>query len=114
MSTFRQRRNKAEKPKPRSVLLSLIYVIIVAAVAYLLAGLVMDQVDLYNVLGLRGSEIPLINVPGKDVPEWALQLALGFLIFIILQPLVVVVTGLFIRGPKEDEFDQMPPSRWQR
>jgi hypothetical protein len=112
MSTFRQR-EKAEKPKPRSALLSLIYLIIVAGASYYLAGLVMDQVDLYKVFGLRGSEIPLIKVPGQDVPEWALQLTLAFLIFFILQPLVVIVSGLFIQGKKKDEFDQLPPGRWQ-
>ena len=112
MSTNRQRREKAEKPKPRSTLLSLIYIIIVAGAAYFLAGLVMDQADLYKVLGLRSSEIPLIKVPGEDVPQWALQMALAFLIFFVLQPLVVIVTGLFTRGTKEDEFDQPPPGRW--
>ena len=113
MSTYRQRREKAEKPKPRSAFLSLIYLIIVAGVAYYLAGLVMDQVDLYKILGLQGSEIPLIKAPGEDIPEWALQLALAFLIFIILQPLAVVITGLFTQGKKKEEFDQLPPGRWQ-
>jgi TRAP-type C4-dicarboxylate transport system permease small subunit len=98
-SQFFQRPQEPEKPKRRTACLSLLYVVIVLGVAFLLAGLVMEQVDLYDVLGLYNTEIPLIKVPGTDIPRWVLQLAVAILFFFILQPLIFVVTALL--NPKK-------------
>ena len=113
MSTYREREKKAQKVKPATALLSCLYVIIVAAISFLLAGLVLSQVDIYRELGLNNAELPLIKVPGSDIPEWVLQLALAALIFALLQPLVVIIVGLFGRRSGE-ESTQPPPNPWER
>jgi len=94
--------------------MSCVYVILVAAIAFAVASVVMARGDLYEVLGLKGAELPLIKVPGEDIPEWALRLVLTAIIFFLLQPLFVIFTGLFTRRKREDEFDQPPPSSWRR
>jgi hypothetical protein len=98
-SQFFQRQREPEKPKRRTACLSLLYVIILLGVAFLLAGLVMEQVDLYEVLGLYNAEIPLVKVPGTDIPKWVLQLAVAIVFFFVLQPLIFMVTALL--SPKK-------------
>jgi TRAP-type C4-dicarboxylate transport system permease small subunit len=105
VKTYQQRREKKDdKPKPQTAFLSCIYVAIIAVVSFILAGLVMEQLDLFNELGIADLEIPLIHFPGRDIPEWALQLVVAAVIFFVLQTLVVVVTGLFGRREKGDEY----------
>jgi hypothetical protein len=74
----------------------------VAVVAYFLSSLVVQQVNLYELLGLYDIELPLVNVPGRDIPQWVLQLVLGILIFLILQPFIVIITGLFSGEGQEE------------
>jgi TRAP-type C4-dicarboxylate transport system permease small subunit len=114
MSVYRNRKNAENKPEPRTAFASCVYVAIIAIVSFLLAGFVMAQVDLYGLLGLNRTEIPFVNIPGQDIPQLVLHLALAVLIFFILQPLVVVVTGLFSRKESEDQFSQAPPNPWDR
>jgi hypothetical protein len=87
--------------------LSLAYITTVAIVAYFLSSLVVQQVNLYELLGLYDIELPLINVPGRDIPQWVLQLVLGILIFLILQPFIVIITGLF-SGEGQEEPHERP------
>jgi TRAP-type C4-dicarboxylate transport system permease small subunit len=104
VSQFHQRKQEPKKPKPSTACLGLVYVAIVIGVAYFLAGLVMEQVDLYDVLGLNDIEIPVINTPGREIPTWALQAGLAIIFFFILQPLVFLVTALLSPKKKEDDF----------
>lgn len=113
MSTYRRREEEPEKPKLGATCMSLVYVLIVGAVAFFLAGLVMAQVNLYEVLGLYGTEVPVINASGEDIPKWALQLVLGILIFFLLQPFAVIGLALLGRRKKEDEFGASPQNPWQ-
>jgi hypothetical protein len=113
VKTRRRRDREAEEQQKKVALLSCIYLIVVAAISYVLAALAMAQVDLYRILGLRGSELPLIRARGEDIPTWVLQLALAVLIFLLLQPLTVIILGLFSRGKPEEEIVQLPPSPWE-
>jgi hypothetical protein len=90
-----------------------IYVAIVVAISFVLAGLLMEQFDLFNELGIRDMEIPLINYSLKDMPEWALQVALTAVIFFILQPLIVIVMGAFSRGDSGGKSSPPPPNPWE-
>ena len=66
----------------------------------------MNQTDLRALLGLDSFKVPLINVPGSDIPDLALQLVLGFLIFFILQLLLVSFIGLFKKQKNPyDDYD---------
>ena len=114
MSTYRERQKREQKPRPAAAVMSCVYIILVAAIAFAVASVVMARVDLYEVLGLKGAELPLIKVPGEDIPEWALRLVLTAIIFFLLQPLFVLFTGFFTRRKREDEFNQPPPSSWRR
>jgi hypothetical protein len=106
VSQFHQRKQEPKKPKRSTACLGLVYVAIVLGVAYFLAGLVMDQVDLYDVLGLRDIEIPVINTPGREIPTWVLQLGLAIIFFFVLQPLVFLVTALLSPKKKEDDLSR--------
>jgi TRAP-type C4-dicarboxylate transport system permease small subunit len=110
ISQFHQKKQEPKKPKRSTACLGLVYVAIVIGVAYFLAGLVMEQVDLYEVLGLSNTEIPLINTPGREIPTWVLQLGLAIIFFFILQPLVFLVTALLSPKKKEDDFSRS--KRW--
>ena len=94
--------------------MSCLYLVIVAVGSFLLAGLVMAQVDLYRLAGLNTLEIPVIEVPGSDIPEWALQLVLAVFIFLVVQPVVVILVGLFGRRSDKGEFAQPPPNPWEQ
>jgi len=113
VSVYREREKKPEKTKPSTAIMSCLYVAAIAVVSFLIAGFVMSQVNLYRVLGINSMEIPVVNVPGTDIPEWVLQLVLAALIFFIIQPLVVIVVGLFGRRGR-DEYVQPPPNPWER
>jgi len=114
----RARRSKEKKEeeatKPGAVLVGLVYIIIAATIAYFLSGLVIQQVDLYQLLGLYDIELPLIKVPGGDIPQWVLQLVLGALIFFLLQPFIVIVTGLLSRGEQEEPYERSYRNPWER
>jgi hypothetical protein len=109
-----RRREEETKPSAGSTLFSVAYVAIVILTAFLLSSLIMDRVDLYDLLGLNRAEIPLINVPGRDIPAWSLQLVLGLLIFFMLQPLVFIAAALFGVGKKEEDLGTPGQSRWDR
>jgi hypothetical protein len=103
MGRRRKTQKEEAKPKPGTVLVSLVYFTIIAGVAYFLSRLVLQQVDPYELLGLYGTEIPLIKAPATDVPQWVFHLILGLVFFFLLQPFVVLFTGLFSGGKKEEE-----------
>ena len=113
MSTFQDREKNAEKTKPSTAILSCLYVAVIAFISFLIAGFVMSQVNLYRILGINSLQIPVLDVPGTDIPEWVLQLVLAALIFFLIQPLVVIVVGLFGRRGG-DEYVKPPPNPWER
>jgi flagellar basal body-associated protein FliL len=114
VKTYQRREQEQEKSKPGTTFLSCVFVVIVAAVSILLAGLVMEQIDFYEAFGLRGSEIPLIKVPGNEIPPSLLQIVLAVVIFFLLQALVVIFAGLFTGHKREEEITQPPPNPWER
>jgi uncharacterized membrane protein len=101
MRTYQQRKKK--EPKRSSKLFGFIYFLVLVVVAYFLASLVMQQVDLYDLLGLYRTRIPVINVPGTDIPEWAFKVVLALIILFILQLVSVLVVGFFKGGKRELE-----------
>jgi phage shock protein PspC (stress-responsive transcriptional regulator) len=114
VKTYRERKEEEKKLKPRTAFLGCIYFIVIVTVAYFLSGFVMEQVDLYDLLGLNDMEVPLIKVPGEDIPEWALQLVLAVLVFFLVQPFAYVVVAL-LNPPKKDEEYQRPfQNPWNR
>jgi TRAP-type C4-dicarboxylate transport system permease small subunit len=113
VSTYRQREQKKEKTKPRSSLFSCVYVVIVIAAAFVLSSLIMRQLDLYDLLGLDRAEIPFLDIPGRDIPQWALQLVLGIAIFFILQPLVYITAALLGAGKAEEDYGQPHRNPWE-
>jgi hypothetical protein len=108
MSTFRDRKKK-EKPKPRAVFFSFVYFVVVAVAAYFLAGLAMGQVDLDDLLNFK---VPVVDLHGRDIPEWVLRLVLAVPTFFVLQMILTIVTGLLGVGKKEDEPPR--PYQWRR
>lgn len=110
-SVYRQRKDKEEKPRARTVLLNAVVVTIIAIVAYFLAGFLMDQLELYDLLGLDSVEM---RGAEASIPEWALQVVLGVILFFILQPLVVIALDLFGAGKKKDETAQPYQDQWRR
>jgi Ca2+/Na+ antiporter len=110
---YREREKEAEKTKTSTALLSCLYVAAIAVISFFIAGFVMSQVNLYRVLGLSSVEIPVINVPGTDIPELVLQLVLAALVFFLIQPLFVIVVGVFWRRGG-DKAVQQPPNPWER
>ena len=98
-----RRRDESEKPKASSTLFSFIYFVLVIVASFFIAGFVMEQANLRASLGLDSFKIPLINVPGSDIPDLALQLVLAFLIFFILQLTLVSFIGLFKK--QRDPYD---------
>jgi len=94
-------RPKKKGPKQSTKLFSFIYFLVLVVVAYFLASLVMQQVDLYDLLGLYRTKIPVINVPGRDIPAWALKILLALIILFILQLVSVFVMGFFTGGKRE-------------
>lgn len=108
-----EQRQKEEQVKPRTTIFGCVYVAIVVAISFFLAGFVMEQIDLYDELGIADMEIPLINYPGKDIPEWTLLAALTVVIFFVLQPLIVIVMGVFSRRDSGDSSSQPPANPWE-
>jgi len=88
--------------------LSFVYFLIIVVIAYFLSGLAMEQLranDLTNI------EIPKLN---KPVPEWVLQLAIGLVIFSLLQFVFVFVFGL-LKGRGKNVYKYQPPQdQWKR
>ena len=99
MSTYQG--SKKKQPKQSNKLFSVIYFLVLVVVAFFLASLVMQQVDLYELLGLYRTKIPLINVPGRDIPAWALKIVLTLIILFVLQLVSVFVMGFFMGGKRE-------------
>jgi hypothetical protein len=115
MRRRQQSRKEREQVKAGTVLLSLVYFVLIAIVAYFLSRFVLQQVDPYDLLGLYGAQIPLIKTPATDIPRWVFQLILGVIIFFLLQPFVVIFTGLFSGGKKEeDEYGRTFQNPWER
>lgn len=114
VSTYRQRQKEKQEFKSRTAVVGLVYVVGVIAVAYLLSILVISQVDLYDLLGLDRTEIPVINLPGRDIPQWVLQLVLVVLIFFFIQPLVYIAVALFGGGKKEEQQEKSFQNPWER
>jgi hypothetical protein len=108
-----EQRQKEEQARPRTLVIGCIYVIVVVAISYVMAGFLMEEFDLFNELGIRDMEIPLVNYSLEDVPEWTLHIALTAGIFLILQPLVVIVMGIFTRGESGTKPSQPPPNPWE-
>jgi hypothetical protein len=113
VSVYRGRDKKDEKTKPSTAISSCLYVAVIAVISFLIAGFALTQVDVYRVLGLNSVEIPVINVPGTDIPQLALQLALAALIFFLIQMLVVIVFGFLGRRGGE-KYVPPPPNPWER
>lgn len=114
MGRRRKTQKEEEKPKPGTVLVSVVYFTIIAGVAYFLSRLVLQQVDPYELLGLYGTEIPLIKAPGTDIPRWVFQLILGLILFFLLQPLMVIFTSLLGGEKKEEEYRREFRNPWER
>jgi hypothetical protein len=110
MSSYRERKQKAEEIQPRIVIFGCIYIIVLTIVAFLLAGVVMDHVDLYRVFNLYGTEIPLVKIRGYDIPQWVLQMILTLIVILFLQPIIIIVVGLI--SWKRSDFDW--PSQFRR
>jgi hypothetical protein len=99
-------KKEKEKPKPRSVFLSLIYFLIIVAAAYFVSDFVMKQVDLGDLLNMK---LPLIN---RRIPRQVFQLALATVVFFFLQFVFVFTVGLF--GGKKKEDDPYKPDQYRR
>jgi hypothetical protein len=111
-SVYRRRRDKAEKPRTTTVLLRFFFVLLIAAAAYLIAGLLMDRLDLYSLVRSNPIEISRIDFSSADLPRWAVQALVGAAIFIILQPLLVILLDL--ARPRRDEgFDPDYEDQWR-
>ena len=102
MSSHRERELEKKEIKRSTKLFNFIYFLIIVAISYLVSTLIMDQVDVYDVLGLETTNLPVINKPGTDIPLWVFQVALALVIFFTLQFIIVFVLGL-IKG-EEDEY----------
>ena len=113
MGRRRKTQKEEEKPKAGTVLVSLVYFIIIAGIAYFLSRLVLQQVDPYELFGLYGTELPLIKTPGTDIPRWVFQLILGLVLFFLLQPFVVIFTSLLGGGKKEEEYHRPFRNPWE-
>jgi hypothetical protein len=115
MSKYRQMRKekKVEKATPQAALFGCVYVAILAAVAFLISGFLMQQFDLYDELGIGVVDLPLVNT-AVEIPEWALQVAMTVLIFFFLQPFAVILLGMLGLRKTEEEPSQSPQGRWQR
>jgi hypothetical protein len=105
-----QRRDEPEKSTASSTFFSFIYFILVIVASFFIAGFVMGQTNLRASLGLDSFKIPLINVPGSDIPDLALQLVLAFLIFFVLQLALVSFIGLFKK--KKDPYESYNNDPW--
>jgi hypothetical protein len=103
--TYHQGQEAAEKPKTQVMLLRIVVVAAIAVVAYLAAGLAIDQFDLLQLLRSNPLEISAINLSTADLPKWGLQLVLAVGIFFVLQPLLVIL--LDIAQPENREGSDM-------
>jgi hypothetical protein len=110
---YRQGRDRNVKPKSSTVLVRVIFVFVIAVIAYLLAGLVIDRFDLYQVIRSNPVDIPLINVSSSEIPEWLLRIVLTLIIFFLLQPLLVIILDL-INPEKEEPIETGYPDSWSR
>jgi hypothetical protein len=113
VSGYQGRDKKDQKAKPSTTISSCLYVAVIAVVSFLIAGFALSQVDVYRVLGLNTAEIPVINVPGTDIPQLVFQLALAALVFFLIQMLVVIVCGFLGRRGGE-KYVPPPPNPWER
>jgi hypothetical protein len=113
VSAYQGPDRKDQKAKPSTTISSCLYVAVIAVVSFLIAGFALSQVDVYRVLGLNSVEIPVINVPGTDIPQLVFQLLLAALIFFLLQMLVVIVFGFLGRRGGE-KHDAPPLNPWER
>ena len=113
MGRRRRSQKEEEKPKKGTVLVSVVYFVIIAGIAYFLSRLVLQQVDPYELLGLYGTELPLIKIPGTDIPRWVFQLIVGLILFFLMQPFVVIFTGLLV-GEKEEDYEREFRNPWDR
>jgi hypothetical protein len=105
--TYRQRQEATEKPKTQVALLRIVLVVAIAIVAYLAAGLAIDQFDLLQLLASNPLEISAINVSTADLPKWVLQIILAVGIFFVLQPLLVILLDIAKPEKRED------PDMWR-
>jgi hypothetical protein len=85
-------------------LFSVVYVLVLIALAFFAAGLVMSNWDLYDLLGLNTFTIPGIDKPASDIPEIVIQLVLTGILFFILQFLTVPIVSIFTK--EEDEYER--------
>lgn len=83
---------------------SVVFVLVLIALAFFAAGLVMSKWDLYDLLGLNTFTVPGINKPGSDIPKIVIQLVLTGILFFILQFLTIPIVSIFKR--EEDEYEQ--------
>jgi len=112
MRSRQQSKKEKEKVKAGTLFVSLVYFMIIAVVAYFLSRFVLQQVDPYELLGLYGTQIPLIKAPATDIPRWVFHLILGLIFFFLLQPFVVIFTGLLGGGKKEEEYRRPFQNPW--
>ncbi len=101
MSQYSQRRKEPQELKRSTRLFSFLYFVILVVAAYFLAGLALAQVNLDNLLDF---EIPLVNLSGRQIPDWAIQVALAVIILMILQFIIVFLFGL-LKGRKKDVYE---------
>ena len=94
-----------EEPTRGFKFFSVVYFLILVAVAFFLASLVMNQWDIYKLLGLNTFTIPGINKPGRDIPETAIQVVLAGIVFFVLQFVTVFVISIFKK--EEDEYERL-------
>jgi hypothetical protein len=95
---------KPEEPSGGFKLFSIVYFLVLVALAFFAASLVMSKWDLYDLLSLNTFTIPGINKPGSDIPEIVIQLVLTGIIFFILQFLTIPIVSIFKR--EEDEYER--------
>ncbi len=111
MSSPRERELKEKEIKRSTKLFNFIYFLIIVAISYFVSTLIMDQIDVYDVLGLYTTQLPMIKKPGTDIPLWVFQVILAFVIFSTLQFIIVFILGL-IKG-EEDEYADAARDQWR-
>ena len=113
MSKYRQTRTakEEEKTSPHVGVFGCVYVVGLAIAAFLFAGFLMQQFDLYNELDIGIVDLPLVNT-AVELPEWALQAAVAVLIFFLVQPFAVILLGMLGLRTTEEESAQYPQGHW--
>ncbi len=105
-------RRKQEEPTRGFKLFSFAYFIIIVVVAFFISGQVMNQWDIYELLGLNTITIPVIEKSAGDIPELAIQLVLTGILFFVLQFITVFIIGIFKK--EEDEYEQAYRDQYRR